>query len=71
MSCLTFFILLRSFRVRNWLAIFGAISFAIGTYMISFIEAGHNTKVHAFAIMPLVLAGVNYLFRERPGWDFQ
>ena len=70
MSCLTFFILLRSFRVRNWLAIFGAISFAIGTYMISFIEAGHNTKVHAFAIMPLVLAGVNYLFRGKTWLGF-
>jgi hypothetical protein len=62
-SCLTFFILLRSFKVRNWLAIFGAITFAIGTYMISFIEAGHNTKVHALAIMPLVLAGINYIFK--------
>ncbi len=65
MASLCFFILLRSFKVRNWLAITGALTFAIGTYMISFIEAGHNTKVHALSVMPLVLAGVNYLFRGR------
>lgn len=65
MASLCFFVLLRSFRIRNWLAIFGALTFAIGTYMVSFIEAGHNTKVHALAVMPLVLAGVRYSFSGR------
>lgn len=58
-----FFILLRSFKVNIGLSVSGALSYALGTYLITFIEAGHNTKVMALALMPLVFAGINYLFK--------
>lgn len=64
-ALLTFFLLLRSFKVNTWLSIAGALCYALGTYLITFIEAGHNTKVNALALMPLVFAGINYLFQGR------
>lgn len=62
---LFFYILLRSFKINNWVAIFGALSFGLGTYLISFIEAGHNSKVNAIVLAPMILAGINYLFRGK------
>lgn len=62
---LFFYILLRSFKTNNWISIFGALCFGLGTYLISFIEAGHNSKVNAIALAPIVLAGINYLFRNK------
>ncbi|MFN3939262.1 MAG: hypothetical protein ACK4IY_01665 [Chitinophagales bacterium] len=62
---LFFYILLRSFKTNNWIAIAGALSFGLGTYLISFIEAGHNSKVNAIVLAPMVLAGLNYLFRSK------
>ena len=58
-----FFLLLRSFKVNMGLSVSGALSYALGTYLITFIEAGHNTKVMALALMPLVFTGINYLFK--------
>lgn len=61
----TFFLLLKSFKVNNFLAMSGALCYALGTYLITFIEAGHNTKVNALALMPLVITGINYLLQKR------
>lgn len=62
-ALICFFVLLRSFKVHIGLSIGGALTYALGTYLITFIEAGHNTKVAALALMPLVFAGINYLMR--------
>ena len=64
-AMVTFFLLLRSFKVNNFLSISGAVCYALGTYFITFIEAGHNTKVNALALMPLVLTGINYLLHKK------
>ncbi|MBK7038137.1 MAG: hypothetical protein IPH42_17870 [Bacteroidetes bacterium] len=39
--------------------------YALGTYLITFMEVGHNTKVNALALMPLVLTGINYLLQKK------
>ncbi len=62
---IAFFVLLRSFRLNYTFSIAGALCYALGTYMITFIEAGHNSKVHALATLPFVLAGLSYLFNKR------
>lgn len=62
---LFFYILLRSFKVNNWIAIFGALSYGLGTYLISFVEAGHNSKVNALVLAPMVFAGIHYLFKGK------
>lgn len=64
-ALVAFFLLLRSFKINYFLSISGALCYALGTYLITFIEAGHNTKVNALALMPLVLTGINYLVNKK------
>ena len=61
----SFFILLLSLRVDWKLAILGALSFGFSTYLIIIFGAGHNAKAHAIGYMPLVLAGVLWVFQKR------
>ena len=62
---LSFFVLLLSLKVDWKLAILGALSFGFSTYLIIIFGAGHNAKAHAIAYMPLVLAGVLWVFQKR------
>ncbi len=62
---LSFFILLGALKVDWKLAILGSLSFGFSTYLIIIFGAGHNAKAHAIGYMPLVLAGVVYMFRQR------
>ncbi len=64
-ALLAFFVLLRSFRINYFLSISGALCYALGTYLITFMEAGHNTKVNALALLPFIMAGINYLLQQR------
>ncbi len=60
-----FFILLSALKVKYKLAILGALSFGFSTYLIIIFGAGHNAKAHAIAYMPMVLAGVIWIFQKR------
>ena len=62
---LSFFILLMALKVDWKLAVLGALSFGFSTYLIIIFGAGHNAKAHAIAYMPLVLAGVLWIFQKR------
>ncbi len=66
-AMLSTYIMLIAFGMNGWVAAGGAIAYGLSTYFISFIEAGHNSKADAVALMPLVVAGLNYLFRGRYG----
>ena len=46
------------------LAFLGSVFFAFSTYLIIIIGAGHNSKAHAIAYMPLVLAGIILVFNK-------
>jgi len=61
------YVMLLAFGMNGWVAVSGAIAYGLSTYFISFIEAGHNSKSDAVALMPFVIAGLNYLFRGRYG----
>jgi hypothetical protein len=52
-------------RVDHWLAFLGAIMFTFSSYNFIILEAGHNTKARNIGLMPLVLAGVIFLFQKR------
>lgn len=65
LSFLSFYILLLSFGVRSWLAMAGAILFGLNGFNIISISAGHNAKIAAVALMPLVLAGIKLSFTEK------
>jgi len=62
---LSFYILLLAFKVDWKIAIVGSLAFGFSTYLIIIFGAGHNSKAHAIAYMPLVLAGIVFIFKKR------
>ncbi|MDG2445031.1 MAG: YfhO family protein [Flavobacteriaceae bacterium] len=62
---LGFYVLLLAFKVDWKLAIMGSLAFGFSTYLMIIFGAGHNAKAHAIAYMPLVIAGVVYVFKKQ------
>ena len=62
---LSFYILLLAFKVDWKIAIVGSLAFGFSTYLIIIFGAGHNSKAHTIAYMPLVLAGIVFIFKKR------
>ncbi|MFM8348674.1 MAG: hypothetical protein ACKOAR_11590 [Bacteroidota bacterium] len=62
---LSYYILLLAFRVRPYLAIAGALAFGLSSFMMIGLGAGHNGRIGAIAFMPMVLAGIHWLFSGR------
>lgn len=60
-----FFLLLTALKVNWKLAVLGSLSFGFSTYLIIIFGAGHNAKAHAIGYMPMVIAGVLYVFRKK------
>ncbi len=64
-ACLGFYLLLLVLRVNPWLSIAGAVGYALASYNLIILEAGHNTKMHAIALLPYVVAGFMLLWRRK------
>jgi hypothetical protein len=62
---LGFYILLLSLKVDYRLAVVGAIAFSFSSYFFIIIQAGHMTKAHAIAYVPMVVAAVLYTYRGK------
>ena len=62
---LSFFLLLKSMKVRSDYAFFGSIAFAFSTYLIIILGVGHNTKALAIGYAPLALAGFFKILKNR------
>jgi hypothetical protein len=60
-----FFVFLLVLKVNVWIALIGAIGFALSAYHFIIIDAGHNTKALAIAYMAPVLAAIHHTFRGR------
>ncbi|MFW6227456.1 MAG: hypothetical protein ACOC31_05070, partial [Bacteroidota bacterium] len=60
-----FFILMMALQRNIWVGVFGALAFALSSYFIIIIEAGHNTKAFAIGLMPPLFAGVYLLFQKK------
>ncbi|APQ18573.1 YfhO family protein [Maribacter hydrothermalis] len=65
-----FYILLCCLKVDYKLAIIGAFAFGFSTYLIIILGAGHNSKAHAVAYLPVLLAGIVLVFRKKYLWGF-
>ncbi len=63
-----FYILMCVMGMSAWLAIIGSIAFALASYNLIIIEAGHITKAYVIAYMPLTLAGMALLFKRKYLW---
>ncbi|MBC8510885.1 MAG: hypothetical protein H8D33_04400, partial [Cryomorphaceae bacterium] len=62
---LGFYLLLLSLKVDYRLSAVGAIAFSFSSYFFIIIMAGHMTKAHAIAYLPMVVAAVLYTYRGR------
>jgi len=62
---LGFYLLLLSLKVDYRIAAIGAIAFAFSSYFFIIIQAGHMTKAHAIAYVPMVVAAVLYTYRGK------
>ena len=58
------YLLLLVLGANIWLAAFGAIAYAFGSYLTTSLEAGHVSKILALAYAPGVIAGVLLAFRK-------
>ncbi|MFY0644777.1 MAG: hypothetical protein JXR19_09960 [Bacteroidia bacterium] len=59
------YLMFLSFRIKPWIALVGAVGMAFVTGNMTVIEAGHNTQALAIAYAPLIIGGVQYLFRRK------
>ncbi len=62
---LGFFVLLSSLKINKWLSFIGSIAFALSSYNIIIIVAGHITKAYAIGFMAPALAGVILLYNKK------
>ncbi len=65
LALLSFYILLVSMKIDFRIAAAGAIAYAFGSYNFTLIMAGHNSKMHAIALAPLVIAGIIMVYNKR------
>jgi hypothetical protein len=65
MSLLCFYLTMLAFGVRPPTAALAAIAFTFFTFNFVSIEAGHNSKVRAMVLAPLVLGGMHLAFRGK------
>lgn len=60
-----FYILLMSLKLDTRIAIIGGLAYGLSSYYLIYLVAGHNTKVHALAYLPGILAGLIWLYRDK------
>ena len=65
---LGFYILLRAFDFRWYLAALGSVLWAFSTYFLIIIAAGHIWKVWALAYLPPMIAGIVLAYRGKYLW---
>lgn len=62
---LGFYIFMLCVGCSPWMSIVGAIAFALASYNIIIIDAGHINKCYVIATMPAVLGGIMLCYRKR------
>ena len=62
---LSFYVLGRVLELELWTSIIFSIAFALMTYLMTLIEAGHNTKVIAVYLIPTIVAGIILAFNGK------
>ena len=63
-----FYIMLRAFDFRQWMAVLGAVIWAFSSYFLIIIAAGHIWKVRALAYLPPMIAGIVLAYRGKYLW---
>lgn len=64
-AMLGFYFLLRTLKLNRWLAIGGAIAFALSSHHLQLIATGHVNKIYSIALMAPVIAGMLMVFKRK------
>lgn len=67
---LGFYILLRAFDFKRYLAVLGSVIWAFSSYFLIIIAAGHIWKVMALAYLPPMIGGLVLAYRGKYLWGF-
>ncbi len=67
---ISMYILLLTYRIKPLVAALGALFFGATSFIIIGLSAGHNAKVAAIAMMPLVVAGIQLVMDGKLKWGF-
>ncbi len=59
------YLLLMALECGIWASVLGAVAYAFFSYNIIIIEVGHNSKAIALGFVPMMLAGLVYVFKKR------
>ena len=59
------YLLLLSYGVRPIFSVAGAVAFSFNTYNLLSLEAGHNAKIWAVCLIPLILTGIHLAFDRK------
>ena len=65
---ISFFILLRSFKIDKWISLAGAFAIAFSSYFFIIIAASHHGKCTAITWMTMVLVGFLLMYQKKYGW---
>ncbi len=63
-----FFVLMRAFGLKKWMAASGAFAVALSSYFLIIIGANHGGKTSSIAWMTLVMVGMLLIYRKKYGW---
>lgn len=65
---LGFYIMLRCFDFKVWMAALGAVLWAFSSYYFIIIAAGHIWKLYTLAFIPPTIGGMALCYKGRGGW---
>ncbi|MBI2258544.1 MAG: YfhO family protein [Flavobacteriia bacterium] len=65
-----FYFLCICFCINPWIGFFGALAFAFSTYDLIILQAGHNSKALAVAMMAPVVGSFYWSFKRNMYWGF-
>lgn len=64
-SLLGFYVLLRTLKLKHWLALAGALAFGLSSHHIQLIGTGHVNKIYSIAFLAPVIAGMLLVFKRK------
>ena len=70
LAFVSFYILMTAFGVRMEIGVLSAICFGASSFLIIGVMAGHTSRIAAIAFLPLVVAGVKFIFDQKYSWGF-
>ncbi|WP_439487886.1 hypothetical protein [Algoriphagus sp.] len=59
------YVLMLTFRVRPAFAIIASVAFAMSSYNLLSLAAGHNAKIWGICLMPMILLGIHLAFQRK------